>query len=133
MNLHNKRNIKLVIFSVEQADVSKEENTRRSNEVERVLNERDIPYKRIIGSYKGQLESSFIVPKRDFFGKGFNVVAFGGYNQETILLIERDNSAVLIDNDYNEQKIGTLKQVTPAEAQNYEAFSIDGNSAYIIE
>jgi len=134
MSISNKRDIELIIFSVEQADETKQQNAGNSERMQAHLEDLGVSYEKIIGSYKGQLETSFIVSKSNFIDSGLDIPVFNKYNQESILRVKKDNQAELIYADNSRDIIGYLKQVVPAVAiNNFEDFSLSGNRAYVIQ
>jgi len=125
----------VVIFSVEKKDLNKVQNKARTEPIESYLKRAEIPFKKIIGSYFGTLETSFIISHKNYTeDRILRGEIFDRFDQESILHVDKDKTAKLEYSGGFFEEIGTLKRVTVAEAMNNEDnFSIDGNSAYIVD
>lgn len=113
----------IIIFSGELADLSPEQNDIRTEELEATLEANGIPFKTVIGQYKGNAESSFVVPA----SYREQIVRLAkAFRQECILesSSNRDTFSTCLSTGRTEY-LGVLKSVSRAEAKRNDSFTYD--------
>ena len=105
----------MVIFSVERHDLSYGVNVRNKLQVESEMRAMGIDFERVLGVYKGNEETSYIVTDMD---KLPIIVGMAKeHNQESILLRDNENKCVLaFFNGEKSMSIGKMTQVSVDEA-----------------
>jgi hypothetical protein len=108
------------IFSVEQAGESDKTNKANTDKISFYLECRGIPFKEVIGHYKGSNETSFVVDQ-----KHENEVQSLAkqYNQESILYVDALGNATLEYLDGNKVKLGKFEVVD--SPKGLDSFTFD--------
>lgn len=99
----------VLIFSAEDEHKTKQTNSQSTQRLQRLLDNMRIPYKKVIGSYKGQLEYSFITHAQ--YLPDLRYVIYGLFEQESILYIDKQNDCKLIFDDKADVKLGKLQKI----------------------
>lgn len=86
------------------------------------LNSLSIPFKELIGRYKGTDEHSLLISSEH---RRVVDAIVRDYNQESYLELYHDGFAELVYRNGSREKLGYLKQVTPEHAKTLDAFSFD--------
>jgi hypothetical protein len=121
MNITNN----VLIFSGESNNVSAEKNAIRTKEIESALKNAYLDYKKVIGSYKGIKENSFVVLDTD---KTRQVVKdlCEVYNQQSFMGIDSNRQAYLVYmSSGRTEELGRFKAVSESEALKSEAWTYD--------
>lgn len=115
---------KFVIFSIDGVnDTHKQAKFLRHIDTARAMGKMQGKMVHCIGSYKGEIEPSYLMLWDDFLdhviGKGF----VGG--QESILMVSECNKqyATLVFSDQSRQSVGSLKSVGKDEAMKHDAWT----------
>lgn len=121
MNVQNKYSI--MIFSAFESENSNEKNIDNTAIVESYLVEEKVPFKKIMGCYKGSNELAFIVPL-SYYKQLLPTI--NKYNQESVLIINADRKATLfyLKSGKNEQ-LGDFVNVSMEEAIDRESYAYD--------
>lgn len=131
-------NTPFVIFSVDKTNLSAEHNAERQKLVERQLYVRDLPFKKVQGSYKGVRETAYVVPL-DQQGIEDGVLTLARrYGQESVLQVDFNGYAMLLflnpgnggPNVKDFKGVGFWREITADEAANDESFTQDGDKYY---
>lgn len=108
-------------------------NNDRTQECNATLKARDFNRSVLAGRYTyengtAETETSFNVPMgSDACYDEILELAFGEYKQESVLLLDADNNAVLLYNDGKKESIGVFTEVSQDEAWNSSAMSYDSS------
>lgn len=122
----------IIVFSAEDENKSKKNNGLATQRLEELLNNMQIPFKKVVGSYNGSLEYSFVTHAQ--YLPDLRYIVYGLFEQESILHIDKDNKCKLLSDELKDQELGTLHKVSIQHAINdYLAFTISGKNAYIIK
>lgn len=115
------------ILSASDSSLETEVNQDRTTLLRKYLKERNVPFKELLGSYKGTQEHSFLVVDTIE-----NVLQYAKrFAQESILAVDSDRQAELVFVPYfhvpytSEVKLGTFQQVTREEARAQDAWTYD--------
>jgi hypothetical protein len=115
------------IFSVYKNRPEKEDNTAHQNTLE-ALHLLNISYKEVQGCYKGMFEQSIKLEGSEGFDLA--LILADKNNQESILLVDVDNTASLLflrdeqgDKVLREQVLGKWVKVSKDEAMTHDAWS----------
>ena len=115
-------------ISAERYNLTKTENKRRTDTLERYLANRGLSYDVVCGVYLGVEEMSFRVHGR--FPDALAVAEY--FDQESILVVYGDRSAVLHYCDGRpSQDIGVFRRVDETTARRHAGYSIIGNKYYL--
>ena len=115
-------------ISAERYNLTKAENDRRTNTLERYLENQGLQFDHVCGVYGGVAEMSFRV--HGHFPDALAVADY--FNQESILVVYPDDSAVLHYVDGRQsQSIGKFREVDEFEARKHEGYSIINNKYYL--
>ena len=89
-------------------------------------------FKRVLGTYKGVTEPSFLVPYKSNFEKTYLItLAFDHYNQESILENDSHGYTYLLYKDGKTESKGKLVNVSREEAVKSESYSIIDGEYYV--
>lgn len=113
---------KVVIFSVEKADLTKAENTARNVEILSVLYFNKVPYKVLEGRWFDEKEVAFLIPEDRFF---LEAPLFKKFDQDAYLLLDIDREAFLIYPDGRKESIGYFKEIDKTIALKKDAYTYD--------
>lgn len=123
----------VVILSGELSSLSSNENDRRTILLNDMIAELRLPFKKALGTYKGQSENSFVVIVNDQTDidtlAGF---AFKSFGQESILHQDANQEARLIFNDGTTKNLGKLEQVSKEVALSLDNYTLMDNKYYAI-
>ena len=116
---------RVLIFSGEKSSVDGKTNAKRTSEVERALRLASIDYKKVVGSYKGSKENSFVVLDTDKT-RGVVQDLCEIYNQESYLAIDanRASSLVYLSSGRTEE-LGRFKSTNEEQAKSCESYNFD--------
>ena len=109
----------VIILSAELSNLSNAENLRRTETLRHCLEDLDFSFSDAVGSYKGEIEESFVVIVNDQTEidtlKDF---AFKNFNQETVLYQDGNGYAHLIESNATQHPklIGRLSRVSKDDA-----------------
>ena len=129
---------KVVIFSPEKSNLNKQTNNLRNKQIKQIMNKNDIEFKKAIGSYRGNLENSYIVDVINFMkpigGKLFKDLIFEEYQQDSVVVVDNDNTGKLVYPDNSQDKLGKLKRKSIVQClnQDIKAFTIIGDKGAIV-
>ena len=115
-------------ISAERYNLTQAENDQRTETLRRYLDNQGLTYDEVCGVYCGVAEMSFRV-----HGHFPDALAAADYfNQESILVVYPDDSAVLhyVDGRQSES-IGKFREVDEVEARKHSGFSIIDNKYYL--
>ena len=117
-------NKKCVILSAELSTLDDKINRQRTTTMHGFLEKNKIPFKELIGFYKGHRESSVLIELTDKFDfKACQNIA-EWYDQETILELDESRNAILCDVGFHfGTPIGKLKAISFKQAQKLDAWS----------
>lgn len=120
-----------MIFSVERADLSEEQNRHNTAYAESLLIDEDLDYYRIQGMYEGNTEESFIVFSEDSFDMIRGIAK--EFDQDSILMSDRELGAELVYlDDGHSQHIGWFRKLPKgADLIGLQAYSIINNEVYV--
>lgn len=114
-------------ISAERATLTETENKRRTYTLERYLVNSGLSYDVVCGVYCGVAEMSFRV--HGHFPDALAVADY--FNQESILVVYPDDSAVLYYTDGRQsQSIGKFREVPEVEALESDCYSIINNQYF---
>jgi len=114
------------IFSVEQQNKDDKINKENTDKVSFWLETMNVPYKEVLGHYKGSNEASFVVASKyeDIVHELAN-----GYNQESILYVDAKSNATLEYLNGEKVKLGKFEVVD--SPKGLEGFTYDAiNEVY---
>lgn len=117
----------LVIFSTNQ-NIDDHENTVNSGRIMRIMNELAIKYKKVIGRFNGNDETSFLIKESDF--NLIKSIVFDTFNQNSVLLIEPTKKAYIAYFLYNNGSIERKGYFKPSKYAN--DYTIINNLKYSI-
>lgn len=108
----------LIIMSAELSTLSKEENAKRTKQLDHMLTVQGITHSKVLGMYNGSQETSFMVLITSSDVRDFVINLGKFFEQESILDRDSENNARLIflDNSRPPLNLGKLVQVSQAEA-----------------
>lgn len=112
----------LVIFSVDKSNLSSIENSMRQRQVENDMHHLGIHYTKVLGSYKGSEEMSYMVTDMTKIEliRGIAKV----FEQESILLRDNENRVTLqYFNGQPSESIGFLENVMVDEALTHDSWT----------
>jgi hypothetical protein len=93
-------NVPVIIFSAYQACMPKSFNEGNHEEAKAELRRLNIPYKEVLGCYKGREEKSLVIPE----SKGKIASVLGKlYNQESLLILDNERGAWFSDVEQSEK------------------------------
>jgi hypothetical protein len=102
----------VVILSAELSTLNKDDNMVRTSRLGNMIQDLGIPFKLAIGSYKGQLENSFVIIVKDNDEiETLKDFAFKNFNQESILHKDANGLASLVFENNQTERLGKLAQV----------------------
>jgi hypothetical protein len=99
-----------------------------------IMKANDIAFKKVIGSYKGQTENSFVAIVED--DKKLNVIIdiANQWMQESILIVDESRKArLLFMKGLDSQPLGDFRPIDALEAQNLENWTLDGTQYYAVK
>ena len=117
------------IVSCWQLNLSEIENVENTLDAMHMLNRQGVSFKKVVGHYtydNGQagFELSLVLPER---ARVLACKLMAQYNQETILHVEADRSAYLLDRS-GERRLGQWSSVTKSQADKLQAFTYDSKT-----
>lgn len=131
------------IVSACRHEYDTEVNAARTEQFAGHLDWREIPYRRVLGSYKGVRETSFLVelPGSDERGVFDQLLALGRrYGQEGVLFVDANRRAAVwltdpaVRTDHSRQQCfvlsGRFQQVTEADAMQRDSWTQDEEGRY---
>lgn len=111
-----------LIFSVYQGTDLDQLNTEH---IKHFLNKLSIPFRQLIGSYKGKSEESFLVDSQ-YYDTVIEIVS--DYNQESILNVQTSSTCsdafldfIVGDTEY----LGEFGQISQSEAVKLDGYTLD--------
>lgn len=130
MNISTNR----IIFSVEQANKSREENQFNNAEARRTLENFGMTFIEIQGVYKGTSEVSFMVFHSNKYVEQTVKQIVKTYNQESILNIDSNNQAYLeFFNGEKNMELGRWNEVSKDYAEKQKAYSVIQGRYFLTE
>jgi hypothetical protein len=122
-----------VILSGEVYGLGELQNEQRTQNLQECLNDLNMDYKRVIGVYKGSVETSFIVLAPDLqHYYTLKDLAFKSFNQESILHQNSQGISCLIYTDNRVEELGQLKQISEEKARSLDSYTMVDNQYYAI-
>lgn len=108
----------LIIMSAELSTLSKEENIKRTKQLDHMLTVQGITHSKVLGMYNGYQETSFMVLITSSDVREFVINLGKFFEQESILDRDSENNAhlVFLDNSRPPMNLGKLVQVSQSEA-----------------
>lgn len=105
-------------MSSELSTLSKEENAKRTKQLDHMLTVQGITHSKVLGMYNGSQETSFMVFITSSDVREFVINLGKFFEQESILDRDAENNArlVFLDNSRPPLNLGKLVQVSQAEA-----------------
>lgn len=127
------------ILSASRSELTAELNAERSDLLERQLAARDLSFKRVEGSYKGEREISFLVLTPDDRAESLVLRLARRYGQESVLHVDANRYAALLflhpdvggPDVSSVSGVGFWRSAAQAEAESLEAYTRDGADYYI--
>jgi hypothetical protein len=119
-------NKKSVILSAELSTKDDEYNKQVTKTLHGFLNKNKIPFKELVGHYKGHNESSVLIELSDKFNLRQANDLSQWYDQECLMILDEDRNAIIYnETDYGltQVPLGKLKAITPKQAQKLDAWS----------
>jgi hypothetical protein len=114
-----------LIFSVFKSNESSNVNETRHLTVKEILNSRNVSYVDCIGSYEGIEEKSFLVVSRDLdLIQDLIDMALMEYSQDSVMLVEGQQSARLLFANGRSERIGNVVQVSEVEAKSFVGYTL---------
>ena len=127
-------NNQVIILSGELSDLSLEENMHRSIRLGRMIKDLEMPFKSVLGCYKGKRESSFMVVIKNIDEiETLKSFAFLNFNQESILYQDSNGLCYLEYRDGTCERIGKFEEVKASECENFDAYTKVDDKVYIIK
>ena len=120
----------VIIFSVDRASREPKINIEARTDAELTLHSSGIQFTRVLGSYKGDLEHSYMVHAKHFDAIKELAKTF---NQESILILDNERRASLVYTDgtlidgHDYTKIGQFKAVDERTAKAGDAWTYRAN------
>jgi len=112
-----------IILSAELSTLSARNNHQRTELLDSMLQELELPYKQIQGCYKGSTEESFMVIfKNEEEFEAIKDFAFKSFDQESILVRDYKGEASLLYQNGKTEVLGKFKQVN--DVSNLYAYSV---------
>lgn len=104
-----------IIFSVESSTLSKPENAMNKRIAENAMVNMGIQFEKLVGSYNGGLETSYMVTDLSFLLTCLGIAK--EFNQESVLLRDNENNCTLkFLSDNSLQPIGKMEAIHETEA-----------------
>jgi hypothetical protein len=119
---------RIVLFSLQTSET---DNKEFQPYVENLLSE--YGFKRLIGSYKGSLEQSYLVVASEDKALYLVLGLARKFNQESVLIVDEERKATLKYIGSGETvKLGQFVSVSAIEAQGLENWTLDGTNYYSV-
>lgn len=110
------------------------ENEARHKELRGELQVRGLNFKEVLGSYKGDVEKTFVVNTNEDKALTMVKVLACLYGQESILIVDQERKASLYDcNDGTITKLGRFCAVDALEASKLDNWTLDGTQYYTVK
>lgn len=117
-----------LIFSAELASLDSTFNSIRTTRAMNMLNDLGIDYKAVMGVYKGDSETSFVVPVvSQSLKESLVKIMLDKFGQESVLELSPRRRAFLLTKD-GEKCIGNWKEVTREYATSQDSYTYDQRS-----
>jgi hypothetical protein len=111
--------------------MSETDNKEFQSDVERVLSY--YGFKKVLGSYKGQTESSYVVNASEDSALDLVLGLAKKFNQESVLIVDEERKATFKYVGSGETvKLGQFVSVSAIEAQSLENWTLDGTNYYSV-
>lgn len=118
---------KIVIFSVFQSHLPYINNIANTSTVESEMKRLGIPYKRVLGSYNGVIETSLVIPA-EFKWAAYDFARL--FSQDSILETDSNGNAYLTFIKTNETNLlGQLRPASEEYAVSKDAYTFDPETA----
>lgn len=112
-----------ILFSVYQYDESNEVNINNTKTVEGLFKLSNIPFKLVLGVYKGISEETFMIDLK-WQNEAFRVASL--YNQESILIVQDMIGKLHFLKGEVTGTLGYLREITMDQAKDLDHTHIDG-------
>lgn len=111
--MNNKKRV--ILISAELSSLSKEANHSRTVGLEAILSWKGYKFSKALGSYKGSLETSFVVDASEDIVNNLMDIAKTA-SQESILVVNEDRKATLLYCNGKSEVLGEMIHIEPSEA-----------------
>jgi hypothetical protein len=101
---------RIVILSAELKELTSLQNEYRTSSLKNALETKGYNFVQALGTYKGSLEKSFVVDASEDVLKPLQALA-GFFRQESILVVNEDQKAILMYSNGQNEKLGQMTQV----------------------
>jgi hypothetical protein len=119
---------RIVLFSLQTSET---DNKEFQSYIESLLSE--YGFKRLIGSYNGVLEQSYLVVASEDSALDLVLGLAKNFKQESVLIVDEERKAVLKYIDSNETvHLGQFVSVNAIEVQNFDNWTLDGTNYYSV-
>jgi len=123
----------VVILSAELANLSSEENSQRTFNLQTCLDDLNIGYNSAIGVYKYNVETSLVVLINNIETlQVLQGLAFDSFKQDFILYQDKQGESYLIYNTLDREHLGKLRKVHKHKVKNKDSYTYMNNSYYSI-
>lgn len=100
----------------------------------KLMIDNNIGFKKVLGSYKGQTENSFVAIVNNDAKLNVIIDIANQWSQESILVVDENRKAKLVFMKGLEvQKLGDFRPIDVLEAQNLDNWTLDGTQYYAVK
>lgn len=122
----------VIILSGELSNQTKLENQSRTADLYKSLRSLNIPFKTVVGVYKGVKEESFVTTPRDASEFSTVLSLASHFDQESVLHLDSNRRAKLIFRGGQVEHLGYFTSVPEKIARAQDAYTQDGDDFYIV-